>query len=184
MRDKNERLIKRTKNYEKARLEVARLHRQIRNIRMDFLRKLTSELVRTHPVIAIEDLNVAGMLKNNRLARHIAEVGWGTFRTLLEAKARLRGVQLVKANRYEPTSKTCSVCGHVLSEFPLSARTWTCPVCGTHHDRDENATKNLLPSIRPGSRHVGCPTASFAGSDACGEELCGGTEVRSTSISS
>ncbi|MGO0122447.1 RNA-guided endonuclease InsQ/TnpB family protein [Desulfothermobacter acidiphilus] len=144
VRDKNGRLIERTKNYEKVRLEVAKLHRRVRNIRLDFLHKLTTELVRTHPVITIEDLNVAGMLKNNRLARHIADVGWGTFRVLLEAKAKLWGVRLVKVNRFEPTSKTCSVCGHVLSELPLSVRAWTCPVCGTRHDRDENAAKNLL----------------------------------------
>ncbi|MEX1338585.1 RNA-guided endonuclease InsQ/TnpB family protein, partial [Hydrogenibacillus schlegelii] len=106
------RLIERTKNYEKTRLEIARLHRRIRNIRLDFLHKLTTELVRLHPVIAIEDLNVAGMLKNDRLARPIADVGWGTFRALLEAKAKLRGVRLVKANRFEPTSKTCSSCGY------------------------------------------------------------------------
>ncbi|RKQ83500.1 RNA-guided endonuclease TnpB family protein, partial [Brockia lithotrophica] len=144
VRDKTGRLIERTKNYEKARLELARLHRRIQNIRLDFLHKLTAELVRVHPVIAIEDLNVAGMLKNDRLARHIADVGWGTFRALLEAKAKLRGVRMVKVNRFAPTSKTCSVCGYVLSELPLSVRAWTCPVCGTRHDRDENAAKNLL----------------------------------------
>ncbi|MBE3549788.1 MAG: IS200/IS605 family element transposase accessory protein TnpB [Brockia lithotrophica] len=144
IRDEHGKLKMRTKNYEKARLEIARLHRRIRNIRLDFLHKLTTELVRTHPVIAIEDLNIAGMLKNDRLARHIADVGWGTFRALLEAKAKLRGVRLAKVNRYEPTSKTCSSCGHVLPELPLSVRAWTCPVCGAHHDRDENAAKNLL----------------------------------------
>ncbi|MBE3564025.1 MAG: IS200/IS605 family element transposase accessory protein TnpB, partial [Hydrogenibacillus schlegelii] len=144
VRDAQGRLKERTRNYEKARFQLARLHRRIRNIRLDFLHKLTTELVRTHPVIAIEDLNVAGMLKNDRLARHIADVGWGTFRALLEAKAKLRGVQLVKANRFEPSSKMCSSCGHILPELPLFVRAWTCPACGTHHDRDENAAKNLL----------------------------------------
>ncbi|MBE3596217.1 MAG: transposase [Hydrogenibacillus sp.] len=94
--------------------------------------------------LAWEDLNVAGMLKNDRLARHFADVGWGTFRALLEAKTKLRGVRIVKVNRYAPTSKSCHVCGHVLPELPLSVREWTCPACGTHHDRDENAAKNLL----------------------------------------
>ncbi|MEX1386924.1 RNA-guided endonuclease TnpB family protein, partial [Hydrogenibacillus schlegelii] len=133
-----------SKNRQKSALRLARLHRKIRNIRLDFLHKRTTELVRTHPVIAIEDLNVAGMLKNDRLARHIADVGWGTFRALLEAKAKLRGVRIVKAGRFEPTSKTCSSCGYVLPELPLSVRAWTCPACGTHHDRDVNAAKNLL----------------------------------------
>ncbi|MER3407735.1 MAG: hypothetical protein C4292_02835 [Nitrososphaera sp.] len=84
------------------------------------------------------------MLKNDRLARHIADVGWSTFRALLEAKAKFRGVRLVKVNRFEPTSKACHACGFVLPELPLSVRVWTCPTCGTHHDRDENAAKNLL----------------------------------------
>ncbi|MDY0323456.1 MAG: transposase [Candidatus Carbobacillus sp.] len=144
VRDAQGRLKERTKNYEKARFQLARLHRRIRNIRMDFLHKITTKLVRTHPVIALEDLNIAGMLKNKHLARHIADVGWGTFRTLLEAKAKLQGVQIVKADRFEPTSKTCSSCGHILSELPLSVRAWACPMCGAHHDRDENAAKNLL----------------------------------------
>lgn len=172
-RDPNGRLHKRTKNYEKLRLKIARLHRKIRNIRMDFLHKLTTDLVRTYPVIAIEDLNVAGMLKNDRLARHIADVGWGTFRALLEAKAKLRGVRLVKVNRFEPSSKMCHACGHVLTELPLSVRAWTCPTCGAHHDRDENAAKNLLRSAL--AVGLNGPTASSAGSDACGDGLCGGT---------
>ena len=144
VRDKNGKLIERTKNYEKIRLKIAKLHRRIRNIRLDFLHKLTTELARTHRIIAIEDLNVVGLLKNKHLSRHIADVGWGTFRALLEAKAKLQGVCVVKANRFEPTSKTCSHCGHVLSELSLSVRAWTCPACGTHHDRDVNAAKNLL----------------------------------------
>lgn len=144
VRDAQGRLQERTKNYEKARLKLARLHRRIRNIRLDFLHKLTTELVRTHPVIALEDLNVAGMLKSGPLGRHIADVGWGTFRALLEAKAKLRGVQVVRVGRFEPTSKRCSSCGHVLPGLPLSLRAWVCPACGTRHDRDANAAKNLL----------------------------------------
>ncbi|QZA33360.1 RNA-guided endonuclease TnpB family protein [Hydrogenibacillus sp. N12] len=143
-RDGQGRLKTRTKNYEKTRLQLARLHRRIRNIRLDFLHKLTTELVRVHPVIAIEALDVRNMLKNGRLARHIADVGWGTFRALLDAKPKLRGVRIVKVDRYEPTSKKCSFCGHILPELPLFVRAWTCPVCGAHHDRDENAAKNVL----------------------------------------
>jgi len=90
--DAQGRLKERTRNYEKARFQLARLHCRIRNIRLDFLHKLTTGLVRTHLVIAIEDLNVAGIPKNDHLARHIADVGWGTFRALLEAKAKLWGV--------------------------------------------------------------------------------------------
>jgi len=99
---------------------------------------------RTHRTIAIEDLNVAGPLKNKRLSRHIADVGWGTFRVRLEANAKLRGATIVKANPFEPTSKKCHVCGYVLPQLSLSVREWTCPMCGAHHDRDVNAAKNLL----------------------------------------
>lgn len=144
VRDAQGRLKERTKNYEKTRLAVARRHRRMRNIRLDFLHKLTSELVWTHRTIAIEDLNVKGLLKNKRLSRHIADVGWGSFRAHLEAKAKHRGVRIVKVNPFEPTSKKCHVCGHMLSELPLSVRVWSCPVCGTHHDRDVNAAENLL----------------------------------------
>ncbi|WP_245956604.1 RNA-guided endonuclease InsQ/TnpB family protein [Brockia lithotrophica] len=180
VRDKTGRLVERTKNYEKARLEVAKLHRNVRNIRLDFLLKLTAELVRVHPVIAIEGLNVAGMLKNGHLAWHIAVVGWSTSRALLKAKAKLRALRLVKANHYEPTSKTCYVCGHVLYELPLSTRKGTCPVCGTNHRRDENTAKT---QVRLG-RWLYDLIASSAGSDAYGGEHCGGMEIRSASTSS
>ncbi|MBE3574678.1 MAG: IS200/IS605 family element transposase accessory protein TnpB [Firmicutes bacterium] len=131
-------------NRRKSALRLARLHRRIRNIRKDFLHKLSTHLAKTKRVIVVEDLNVAGLVQNQRLARHIADMGWGEFRRMLAYKAIWYGSQLLVANRYYPSSKTCSVCGHVLETLPLHVREWTCPACGTHHDRDMNAAKNLL----------------------------------------
>ena len=133
-----------SRNRKKSALQLARLHRRVRNIRQDFLHKLTTELAKTKSVIVVEDLNVSGMLRNACLARHIADVGWGEFRRQLEYKTKWYGSRLVVANRFYPSSKTCSACGAVQEKMPLSIREWTCPACGTHHDRDINAAKNLL----------------------------------------
>ncbi|PDO10802.1 MAG: transposase [Candidatus Reconcilbacillus cellulovorans] len=131
-------------NRKKSALRLARLHRRIRNIRRDFLHKLSTHLAKTKRVIVVEDLNVAGLLGNQRLARHIADMGWGEFRRMLAYKTVWYGGRLQVANRYYPSSKTCSGCGHVLDKMPLWIREWRCPACGTHHDRDANAAKNLL----------------------------------------
>lgn len=132
------------KNRKKSALRLARLHRRIRNIRRDFLHKLSTHLAKTKRVIVVEDLNVAGLFRNQRMARHIADMGWGEFRRMLAYKWQWYGSRLVVANRYFPSSKTCSACGHVLSQLPLHVREWTCPNCGIDHDRDVNAAKNLL----------------------------------------
>ena len=101
-------------------------------------------LAKTKSVIVVEDLNVSGMLRNRRLARHIADVGWGAFRRMLAYKCTWYGSRLVVANRYYPSSKTCSVCGYVVEQMPLNLREWHCPNCDSHHDRDANAAQNLL----------------------------------------
>ncbi len=125
-------------------LRLARLHGRVRHIRQDFLHKVTTHLAKTKSVIVVEDLSVSGLLKNRKLARHIADVGWGQFRRLLEYKCTWYGSRLVVANRYYPSSKRCSCCGQVLESLPLEVREWDCPACGAHHDRDVNAAKNLL----------------------------------------
>ncbi|GLZ14568.1 transposase [Actinomadura sp. NBRC 104425] len=135
-------------NREKAKAKVAAAHRKVRNARRDFLHKTTTRLVRDHDVIAIEDLNVRGMVRNRRLARAISDCAWGEFRTLLEYKCERYGRRLVVIDRWHPTSKTCSACGHLLAELSLSTRHWTCPSCGTRHDRDVNAAKNILAAGR------------------------------------
>jgi len=132
----------------KSALALARLHRRIRNIRQDFLHKLTTNLAKTKSEIVVEDLNIRGMLRNNRLSRHIADVGWGEFRRQLSYKTVWYGSMLTTVNRFYPSSKTCSNCGHVLEEMPLNIREWDCPSCDTHHDRDINAAKNLQKQAR------------------------------------
>jgi putative transposase len=95
-------------------------------------------------VIVIEDLNVSGMLRNHSLAKAIADCGWGEFRRQLQYKAARAGRHLIVIDRFYPSSKTCSACGHLLAELSLSTRAWHCPSCGTRHDRDVNAAKNIL----------------------------------------
>lgn len=135
-------------NRAKARVKVARAHAKVRDARADFLHKTTTRLVRDHDVIVIEDLNVRGMVRNRHLARAISDSSWGEFRRQLEYKAAKYGRRLVVIDRWHPTSKTCSACGHLLAELSLSTRHWTCPSCGTRHDRDINAAKNILAAGR------------------------------------
>jgi putative transposase len=139
------RKMPRSVNREKARIRVARVHERIANIRRDFLHKTSTALVRQNAFIAIEDLNVSGMMKNHKLARAVADVSWSKFFRMLEYKADLHGGEVVKIDRFYASSQTCSVCGHQHKEVKdLSVREWTCHVCGATHNRDENAAKNIL----------------------------------------
>jgi putative transposase len=131
-------------NRAKARAKVARAHRKVAASRADFLHRTSTRLVRDHDVIVIEDLNVKGMVRNRRLAKAISDCGWGEFRCQLEYKAARHGRRLIVIDRWYPSSKTCSACGHLLAELSLSTRTWRCPTCRTLHDRDVNAAKNIL----------------------------------------
>jgi len=133
-----------SENAKKARARLSRLHARIANIRADALHKLTSDLTRRFHTIAIEDLNVCGMLKNHRLARSIADMSFFEFRRQLEYKAERRGGLVVVVDRWFPSSKTCAACGTDQEKMPLAVRQWMCPDCGTLHDRDVNAARNLL----------------------------------------
>ena len=150
-------------NRRKAKAKVARAHRKVRAARQDFLHRTTTALVRSADVIAIEDLSVKNMVRNRHLARAISDAGWGEFRRQLEYRCDRAGRTLVVIDRWFPSSKTCSVCGHVLAELALSARHWTCPGCRTRHDRDLNAAKNILAAGR-------AVTRSDSG-DACGADV-------------
>jgi putative transposase len=132
-----------SKNRQKAKMKLARLHARISNIRMDALHKLTTELTERFGRIGIEDLNVKGMMANHHLARSIADMSFFEFRRQLEYKAARCGCEVVVADRWFASSKTCSHCGHKLETLPLSIRRWECPVCHTEHDRDVNAAINL-----------------------------------------
>jgi len=136
------RRVKGSNNRKKQIRVVARIHRRIRNIRHDVLHKLTSMLAKNHGVVVIEDLNVSGMVKNHCLAQSISDASFGMFRTLLEYKAKLYRTRIVVADRFFPSSKTCSACGQVKDKLSLGERTYQC-VCGLSLDRDLNAALNL-----------------------------------------
>jgi putative transposase len=151
-------------NRRKSTLRLARLHARISNVRQDWLHQTTTRLVREFSLIGIEDLNVRGMMANEKLARHIADIGFHEFRRQLEYKACLYGTELVTASRWFPSSKMCSACGRIAEALPLSIREWTCE-CGTFHDRDLNAARNL--------RRYALDRASCARINACEEEGSG-----------
>lgn len=138
------RMTKGSNNRTRQRKKVARKHARVRDARRDFLHKVSTTLVRENDLIAVEDLNVSGMVRNHNLAKSISDVGWSEFRSMLAYKAEQSGRQLAVINRWYPSSKTCSSCGHLLVKLPLSVRQWTCPSCSTRHDRDVNAAKNIL----------------------------------------
>ena len=138
------RKVKGSRNRSKARLLVVKAHEKVGAKRLDFLHKLSTRLIRENQTVVLENLNVSGMLKNRRLAKSISDAGWRMFRTLLEYKAERYGREVRVISPWEPTSQRCSECGHTDGKKPLSVRTWTCAACGSAHDRDINAAKNIL----------------------------------------
>jgi len=133
-----------SKNRNKARLKVARIHVRIQDRRRDYQHKLSTRIVHENQVICVESLTVKNMVKNPKLAKAISDVGWGEFVRQLEYKSEWYGRTLVKIDRFYPSSKTCSACQHVLDSLTLDIREWVCPECGTVHDRDTNAACNIL----------------------------------------
>ena len=129
--------------HEVMRLKVAKQYRKITNMRADFLHKLTSDLVRRHDTICLENLNVKGMMKNHNLSMAIQSASWGEFVRQIKYKSDWFGKNVIFIGRFEPSSKTCSKCGHVNRELTLKDRDWVCPICGAHHDRDVNAAINI-----------------------------------------
>ena len=129
--------------HEVMRLKVAKQYRKITNMRNDFLHKITTDLVRKHDTICLENLNVEGMLKNHHLAMAIQSASWGEFVRQIKYKSEWFGKNVIFIGRFEPSSKTCSKCGYVKSDLKLSDREWVCPVCGEYHDRDINTAINI-----------------------------------------
>ncbi len=139
-------LSRRTKGsgrWQRQRLRVARLQERIADSRADHLHKVTTDLVRRFGTLYIEDLNVRGMVRNHCLARSLSDASFGMFRSMLAYKCAWYGRELVEVDRFFPSSKRCSKCGHILESLALSVRSWRCPECGAAHDRDLNAALNI-----------------------------------------
>ncbi len=136
------RKVKGSKRREQQKLKVAKLHERVANQRKDFLHKLSTQIINEYDSIAIENLNVAGMIKNTKLSKHIADASWGTFEKLLKYKAEWYGKNILQIGRFEPSSKMCS-CGKVNNDLKLSQREWICGHCGAKHDRDILAANNI-----------------------------------------
>jgi putative transposase len=140
-------------NRRKARLKVARMHARTADSRRDFLHKLSTRLINENQVIAIESLSVRNMQKNRCLSKSISDAGWSEFRRQLEYKAQWYGRTLIGIDRWYPSSKRCSDCGHTIARMSLKVRTWTCPECRAIHDRDVNAARNVLAAGLAVSAH-------------------------------
>ena len=159
------RKVKGSNNRRKAKVRVARIHARIADIRQNHLHQLSTRLIRENQMIVVEDLNIRGMVKNHSLARAISDASWSELMRQLSYKAEWYGRKLVKVDRFFPSSKTCSACGHLLNKLPLQIRSWECPSCGATHDRDHNAARNILAaglavevcgaSVRPSRQKTG-----------------------------
>jgi len=131
-----------SRNKQKQKLGV--IYEKITNIRTDYLHKISTEIVKNHAIIVVEDLNVKSMMKSHKLAQAISDVSWGSFYTMLEYKSKWNDKEYVKIDRWFPSSKTCSSCGWIKQDLELKHREWTCDSCNETHDRDLNASKNIL----------------------------------------
>ncbi|NDF13177.1 MAG: transposase [Proteobacteria bacterium] len=133
-----------SKNKEKSRKRLAKLHLKIANIRNDHLHKVSRQIINENQVICLEDLNVSDMMKNRCLSKSVADVSMSEFVRQIEYKANWYGRTVIKVGRWFPSSKTCSKCNFVVESLPLSVRSWECPKCKIRHDRDTNAAVNIL----------------------------------------
>ena len=137
------RKVKVSNSRHKQKKIVAKVHEQVSNSRQDFLHKLSRKLVNESQIIVVENLNVKGMIRNRKLSKSISDVGWGMFVNFLDYKLKDKKGQLVEIDRFFPSSKTCSCCGHIIDTLLLDIREWDCPSCNSHHDRDGNAALNI-----------------------------------------
>jgi len=158
------RKVKGSNNYKKQKLKVATIHKKITNSRIDNLHKVSTELVKKYDTIFLEDLNIKGMVKNHKLSKHISDASWGKFITMLEYKANWNDKEIIKIDRFFPSSKQCSSCGYINQNLKLDIREWTCPSCKTKLDRDLNASKNIL---KEGIKIISSGTDDYR----CGDEI-------------
>lgn len=144
--------VKGSRNRDKARRKVAKAYERLTRQREAYIHSVVDSLLAANDIVFVEDLNVQGMLRNHKLAKAISEIGFHRFMSVLEDKARMNYKEVVKVDRWYASSKVCHECGYVYKGLTLSEREWTCPVCGTHHDRDLNAAVNIL---KEGERTIG-----------------------------
>jgi putative transposase len=169
------RKVKGSNRRRKATRIVARVYEQVSNVRQDYLHKLSRKIVDNNQVVVVENLNVKGMVRNHKLSYAISDTGWGTFVNFLSYKLERNGGKLVEINRWFPSSKLCSNCHYQINELPLDIRTWICPSCGTHHDRDGNAAMNIRAE---GIRMLALSAVEMLSSSGTGEANANGEEVR------
>ena len=162
-----------SKNRDKAKYQVAKQHEMITNQRKDFLQKLTTKLVSENQAIAVETLNVTGMMKNHNLAQAIGDVSWSEFFRQLEYKCEWYGKTLLRIGRFEPSSKICNVCGSINRDLKLSDREWTCAGCGTRHDRDVNAAINIKKFALQDQNLIGVVAPGGTGVEPVGDVING-----------
>jgi putative transposase len=136
--------VKGSSSRNKQRKNLAKIHEKITNVRKDYLHKVSTEIIKSHDVICVEDLAVKNIMKNHKLAQSMSDVSLGSFYSMLEYKANWNDKTIIKIDRFFPSSKMCSNCGWINQDLTLNVREWTCPSCGEKHDRDFNASKNIL----------------------------------------
>ncbi len=172
LKEHQQHLSRKTKGsnrYYKQKLKVANIYKKITNSRLDNLHKVSTELIKKYDVIVLEDLNVKGMVKNHKLSKHISDASWSKFVELLTYKAQWNDKEIVKIDRFFPSSKTCNCCGYINQNLKLDMREWTCPSCHTKLDRDLNASINIL---KEGYKHKSSGT----------DDNRRGDEIRPTSV--
>ena len=138
------RKVKGSNNRNKQRVRLAKAFEHLTNKKENYIHYVVNEVLKSYDVVFMEDLNVQGMLRNHSLAKAIQEIGFYRFKSVLQTKASQNGKEVYLIDRFYPSSKTCSCCGHKKQDLKLSDRSWTCPGCGEHHDRDLNAARNIL----------------------------------------
>ncbi|GAB4228238.1 MAG: hypothetical protein Kow0049_09000 [Stanieria sp.] len=179
---------KNSKRREKARRLVAKVHERLSNARQDFLHKLSRKITDESQVVVVENLNIKGMVKNRRLSKAIVQSGWGMFLNFLDYKLKHKGGVLVEIDRFFPSSKMCSNCGHIHQELELKDREWICSNCSTHHLRDENASRNIrlegINKLDGAYKHLRFPqmTAPRLGHSLRGDGLRLGTCSKQLSV--
>ena len=166
------RKTKDSNKYNKQKLKVAKIHKKITNSRVDNLHKVSTDLIRKYDNIILEDLNIKGMVKNHKLSKHIADASWGKFVELLTYKAKWNNRNIVHIDRFFPSSKTCNKCGYINQDLNLNMREWTCRACHSHHDRDINASLNIL---KEGNKILSSGTDDYRRGDEIRPSLCDGT---------